>query len=256
MVDRTRSPCTVARVAAALLVSAASARGQDLLRSFYGEAAEEYAGSPYVIDDVSGDGRPDLLIVAPRDWESETFVRIYSGAEGQLLREHVGAYYTGFGWSAAPVGDVDADGWSDYAVGAPWKWPVSYGTVYVYSGQDGSLLHAIDARGNEFHFGWAITRLDDVDSDGHADFVVGIGYFNGVYGRIAVFSGADAHELWSLDGTDWDGFGRQLDSIEDLDGDGIREIVASRPWGATAYVRTGRSSFATPMCTRRVRTSP
>ena len=80
------------------------------------------------VGDVDGDGVPDLTVGAPgqdvegRDTQGQVF--LFSGATGQQLRTlnnptpQAGAR---FGRELAGVGDVDGDGVSDLAVGAPFQ---------------------------------------------------------------------------------------------------------------------------------------
>ena len=110
-------------VAVALASLASPARAQGLIWRAFGDLSMQGFGTAvddYV--DVDGDGIDDLLAGAGPVGSNyvKGYVRIVSGADGSTLStvrgEHIG---DGFGWSVATVGDLDADGTSDFVVGAP-----------------------------------------------------------------------------------------------------------------------------------------
>ena len=81
-----------------------------------------------------------------------------------------------FGYSVSGAGDVNGDGFADLIVGAVLDFTVNgheTGSVWVFSGFDGSILYSPigDAPGDEF--GTAVSGAGDVDGDGFADVIVG-----------------------------------------------------------------------------------
>jgi hypothetical protein len=92
-------------------------------------------GVRVAVGDVDGDGAADV-VTAPGAGGGP-LVKVFSGRDGRLLRSWY-VYEPSFRGGAHPaVGDVDADGFADVAVGA--------GTgggprVTVYSGKDGAVL--------------------------------------------------------------------------------------------------------------------
>jgi len=92
---------------------------------------------------------------------------------GELYGENDGDR---FGHSVANLGDINGDGYEDFAVGAPYypEW-TDTGRVYIYFGGDPIDLEAdmvIDPpTGLEF-FGHALCGIDDVSGDGVGEFLV------------------------------------------------------------------------------------
>ena len=80
-------------------------------------------------------------------------------------------------------------------------------------------------------FGWLVTSADDADGDGIEDFAVAAPFGGSFRGRISVHSGADGSQIWSYTiPTASAILGFSLDRMNDVDGDGVDEIVAGAPW--------------------------
>lgn len=97
--------------------------------------------------DIDADGVSDVLITEYADsfeTDSHRQLLVYSGKSGALIRRHPHESFLGSeaGRSAAWVGDVNADGVSDYAVSSSNQDPTSYldDFALVFSGADGKLL--------------------------------------------------------------------------------------------------------------------
>ena len=96
-----------------------------------GQVFGEGLGPGRAIDDVNGDGIPDLLVGAYTSSEGATqsgTIRIYSGADGSVLRT-ITSTTAGevIGVDALSVGDVDGDGVADYLL-------TGGGVAYVVAG--------------------------------------------------------------------------------------------------------------------------
>ena len=75
------------------------------------------------LDDLDGNGVPDLAVGAPQDPEiGAGYVSVFSGKTGELLATHWGeAVGDRFGAAIAGAGDHDGDGVPDLLIGAPGR---------------------------------------------------------------------------------------------------------------------------------------
>ena len=92
-----------------------------ILATFKGDGPEDRFGACVAsLGDVDGDGIPDLAVGAPQQHLPRPgYLRVFSGRDFACLSTLVGAAPGHqFGIAAAPLGDLDADGLSDLAVGA------------------------------------------------------------------------------------------------------------------------------------------
>lgn len=113
------------------------------------------------VSDINGDGTPDLAVGSPR--YPEGAVRIYSGADGSLLRSIFGtSENSGFGSVVVAAGLVDDDSVPDLVVGAPNDGPNSQGRAYVISGATGEIIHTFtgEARADRFGAAIAVARVE------------------------------------------------------------------------------------------------
>ena len=136
-----------------------------LLYQRTGDTASDFFGySVSMAGDVNGDGRADFIVGARFDdpaggGNSAGSAYVFSGADGGLLYQRTGdSASDNFGWSVSGAGDVNGDGRADFIVGARLDDPAGGGTdagsVYVFSGADGSLLYQRtgDSAGDRFGY--------------------------------------------------------------------------------------------------------
>ncbi len=134
--------------------------------------------------DVNGDGMDDLVVGAPFEvtggsWDGQAYL-FYGGSSPNAVPD---ASLTGFprdeefGSTVSGAGDVNADGFDDFLVGAPMSdLPrENAGRVFLYLGKDGPIENAdlILASGIQSdQFGMELDGGGDFNGDGFSDIVV------------------------------------------------------------------------------------
>jgi hypothetical protein len=204
-----------------------------------GAAADDRFGTAVAgPGDVDGDGTDDLLVGAQLaslpglTWAGQAYV--FSGASGLPIYTFSGrASFDRFGYSVAAPGDVNADGFPDFLVGAwladPGGIP-NAGRSTVFSGANGTVLHDLDGTASFEHLGLFVSAVGDVNGDGRADLLAGAPEYDGLTlatgeGAAKVFSGLTGALLLELDGSAFgDGFGRCVAGPGDVDGDDFPDV--------------------------------
>ncbi len=174
-------------------------------------------------------------------------------AQGQtFLAAHFGSGADGFGDALAFVGDMNADGRPDYLIGdyADDTVGLDAGRVELRSGQDHSLLASYLGGDAGHWFGCQVAAMDDLDNDGVPDWAVSsprevpvVGATRG--GRVALRSGATGAVIRSWTGAAFQELGEQMHAVDDLDGDGLADLMFNRKQGggsvSTIEVRSSAS---------------
>ena len=187
------------------------------------------------VGDEDADGFDDLLVAGTSSSSSlQTAVFLLSGATGAALRTHSNpASNTNYGYAIAAVGDLDADGKSEYAVGASRESGTAgseAGVVRVYSGASGVVLYTFQGDFALANMGTSLAGGGDFNGDFVPDLVAGAPYAQLMasgpqIGVVRVFSGATGGILHTIAGPGPDSaFGDKL-GIGDMDGDSVPDIA-------------------------------
>ena len=217
-----------------------------------GQVADEGFGQTLTaLDDLNGDGFPEIGAGIPRDYSSGTTfdpgeVVILSGADGSRFRTHLGetsgsACSAGefFGQSLASLDDLDGDGVDEYLIGAPYASSCSTGTerhgaVNLYHGRTGIRISRTLGSGFYEKLGWHLIALADQDGDGLRDWMAaapGSSYSGSqsFEGGVKVYSSGSGVQLAEIGGTvPKEQLGQAaISRVGDLNGDGVHEIALS-----------------------------
>lgn len=192
--------------------------------------------------DVNNDGVDDVVVGMGNEGTAFDFagrVKVYSGADGSVLHEFFGTQENHYaGRAVGSAGDLDGDGHDDVLV--TFQGDTTEGTlagaVRVFSGATGAVLWE--------QFGWADDTLGlqalgigDQDGDSVPDIAMSCSRSDlGAYlaGYVRVHSGATGRllGLWLAEepyNGSSDGYGRTLEVVGDLNGDGRPELVIGYP---------------------------
>lgn len=199
-----------------------------VLQVLWGQRPSDLFGSTVAgAGDVDGDGWPDVIVGARQSLLGDPgYVEVFSGATGELLHHWTGDVpLEYFGLALDGAGDVDGDGHADVVVGSGLE---SETEVWVFSGKDGSVLQVLDAGAAAS----SVAGGRDLDGDSVPDIVAGAANWSppGMpsAGRILAWSGADWSLLFDLPGRGEESrLGCALDLIDDIDGDGLTDVLAA-----------------------------
>ncbi|XP_066505205.1 integrin alpha-6 [Hoplias malabaricus] len=145
-------------------------------------------GYSLAVLDLNADGWDDLIVGAPQfslpDLEADVggAVYVYIHSDGKQDWNHIkpmvlhGNTASMFGLAVADIGDVNHDGYNDFAVGAPYD--VDDGAVYIYLGAAGELStqpqQALKGLTHKIKlFGYSLAGNMDIDGNSYPDLAVG-----------------------------------------------------------------------------------
>uniref|UniRef100_A0A8C6T7G8 Integrin, alpha 3b n=1 Tax=Neogobius melanostomus TaxID=47308 RepID=A0A8C6T7G8_9GOBI len=149
-----------------------------------GQQVGSYFGNSLAVTDLNSDKWNDLIVGAPfyfdRMKEQGGAVYIYMNENGSFQKSPTlvltGPATSGFGFALAAIGDINLDGFQDFAVGAPFH---DTGKVYIWTGakRESQRSPVIEGKsiGTEGFktFGYSINGGMDMDENSYPDILVG-----------------------------------------------------------------------------------
>jgi hypothetical protein len=134
------------------------------------------------------------------------------------------------GSSVCGPGDLDGDGFRDFAVGAAPNGDTP-GTAWTVSGRNGTILETFAVGFQDF--GRTVAFAGDLDGDGFADLIVGApndDVFANDAGAARAISGASGAAIWTVRGAAGSDFlGSALAMVGDVDADGVPDVLIGAP---------------------------
>ncbi|NQU49724.1 MAG: FG-GAP repeat protein [Planctomycetes bacterium] len=215
-----------------------------VLYTYGGNSAHSKVGQSVAsAGDVNADGYADFIyggyLEDPNGSLDAGTALVYSGKDGQLIYQFNGENdWDWFGHNVSTAGDINSDSHADIMVAAINTNPNgidSAGSVYVYSGASGALLHRFDGDDISGWYGWSLCDLGDLDTDGINDLAIGSPWVDSgglaQSGLTQVFSGATGLEIQRWEGQEDAGhFGNSISNARDVDGDGVDDLLVGAKW--------------------------
>ncbi len=180
------------------------------------------------IPDINADGKWDILVSAPNldinGFTDAGKLYCFSGDSGTLLwssRAPSLANYQKYAWDIARIPDVNNDGIEDLAV-------ASFGEnkTYILSSTDAAIINTISTTS------YAVEGIDDLNGDGRGDVIISNISINSGQGQVTAFSAFTGATLLTLSSPypETNGyFGTDICALDDINGDGKKDIAVGAP---------------------------
>jgi FG-GAP repeat/Pregnancy-associated plasma protein-A/Dockerin type I domain/Thrombospondin type 3 repeat len=210
--------------------------------------------------DVNNDGYADLIAGAYSSSEAAPqagAAYVFSGQDMSLLYKILGETEGAwFGFAVSSAGDINKDGYDDFAVGeSSFGYNVmNPGKVYYFLGGEGpfpktiyasSAFRIITGDNAGMNLGTALSLIGDINSDGYDDLVVGAPELGeGGGGEVCIFSGQTGEKLRTVYGSSVNAYyGYAVADAGLVDGDNIPDFVVGAPaynsFSGRAYLYSG-----------------
>ncbi len=227
-----------------------SSSGLETSPSFSKDSDQDNAQFGYAVanaGDVNGDGYGDVIVGSPfhdSDETDEGGAWVYEGSASGLITTPAwhGEIDQGdaeFGYSVGTAGDINADGYSDVIIGAPYwdNGQNNEGGAWVYLGSRSGLYDTYKWRndGDQIaaNYGAAVDTAGDVNGDGCSDVIVGApGWDNGnenegvAYVYHSTGTSLYVTPSWTKEANQTSAnFGSSVGTAGDVNGDGYADII-------------------------------
>nr|CAD7400855.1 unnamed protein product [Timema poppensis] len=162
------------------------------LYNLTGEQLGAYFGYSLCVVDVDGDQLDDVVVGAPMytdlsnnegKYDTGRIYIFYQGKQNKFQRFDVRDGTNSkcrFGLALTSLGDINKDGFADFAVGAPYDGPNERGAVYIFHGsasgameKHSQIIFAEDIQATLSTFGFSLSGGVDLDENEYPDIVVG-----------------------------------------------------------------------------------
>ncbi len=208
-------------------------------------AGDEFGHAMATLGDIDGDKVADFIVGVPlgdvQGFADAGYTMIYSGKDGKLIDCYTGIG-TGFrlGHSVAGLGDLNGDGFPDFAIGTPFaslNGKENVGVIMIEVSKNSPVDRSPitvygEAAGDKF--GSSITSIGDIDRDGVPDIAIGSpgvkvpGSVN--TGRVYIISGRNGSILYRIDGQQPGlQFGFSITRLDDINGDNVPDLAVGAP---------------------------
>jgi hypothetical protein len=198
--------------------------------------------------DVNGDGYSDVIVGA-NEYSNEQWAEggafVYHGrkesepndiSDWMVESDNESA---NLGWSVSSAGDVNADGYSDVIVGAPYydNGQSGEGMAFAYHGNSSGLSEtpnwSAESNQESANFGRCVSSAGDVNNDGYSDVIVGAPYYDNVEtneGMVFAYHGSSSGLSLSSNWVFTAGqggacVGTSVSSAGDVNGDGYSDVI-------------------------------
>lgn len=177
--------------------------------SWTATVSQSYARGGYAVasvGDFNGSGYEGFAVGVP-DYDygspgsNDGYIAVYKGSSSGpvFVTSSVGNGGSRRGFSVAPAGDVDGNGYDDFVVGAPEHnyGGTVVGAAHIFFSNGSSYSTVVDVFGQNAgdKFGFSVSGVGDVNGSGYPDILVGAPYFeNGQAdeGKAYLFTGTSS----------------------------------------------------------------